>query len=87
MPWLDDLLECKLRDSIKIDGPKPVNKGLHDAFQGHVNYDLLRDSTKIKDDLAFLLSVSQAHVQSAASTIFRAYLAKTIAFRKVEIVK
>jgi len=81
MPWSNNLLECKLRDSIKIDGPKPVNKALHEAFQNHNNYDILERYTKIEDDLAFLLSLSQAHVQSAASTIFRAYAAKTISFR------
>lgn len=84
MTWSDNLLECKLRDSIKIaTGPneKSVNKALHEAFQGHVNYDILKDSKQIQDDLSFLISLPQDGVQSATSTIFRAYLAKTVTFR------
>ena len=79
MPWSDNLLDCKLRDDIKIDG---TNKALYETFHNHDNYIKLETSTKIEDDLAFLLSLSQADVQqSATATIFRAYLSKTINFR------
>jgi len=84
MPLPSDLLECKLRDSIKIGtGPndRSVNKTLHDNFHNHPNYDMLENSVKFGDDLAFLLSVDVDNVQSATSTVFRTYLAKTISFR------